>query len=234
MGRITYQTLRSFTYSNDKLIKGDIKGLVVEFTGLGASQMRDDTERARKLAEKGVIHIVPYNDPWCWMNDQAIAYTDEIIDVLFEHYNLPDDLPIVSTGGSMGGLSSLVYTRYAKRTPVTCVSNCPVCDLPYHYTERPDLPRTLYNAFFYAEDLDEAMRKHSPLHLVKEMPDIEYHLFHCEWDTAVRINMHSIPFYEAMKEGHNITFDKVPERGHCSLSPEAAKKYEEYIFSAFN
>jgi len=110
-----------------------------------------------------------------------------------------------------------------------------VCDLPYHFTERPDLPRTLYNAFFdEAEDLQAAMEKRSPLHLAPVMPDVSYHLFHAEWDTAVFKEMHSDKFYEVMKDSHRITYDAVPKRGHCGLTPEAAKKYEQYVFEELN
>ena len=235
MGMITYEKLRSYSYSNDRLIKGAIKGVAVQFTGLGGSSMQDDNERAIRFAEHGIILLIPYNDPWCWMNDQAVKYTNEVIDVIFEHYGLSDDTPIASIGGSMGGLSALVYTKYAKRTPKTCVVNCPVCDLPYHFTERPDLPRTLYNAFFdEADDLQAAMEKRSPLHLASVMPNINYHLFHCEWDTAVFKAKHSDKLYEAMKDTHSITYDSVPQRGHCSITPEASKKYETYIFTELN
>ena len=72
------------------------------------------------------------------------------------------------------GKQYYVYTRYAAVTPVACVANCPVCDLPYHYTERPDLPRTLYSAFgdSDSETLGDAMKKASPYHLAlkREMP----------------------------------------------------------------
>ena len=110
-----------------------------------------------------------------------MTYTEELLAALRIHYGLPKSLPTVAMGGSMGGLCALVYTRYARNTPVACVVNCPVCDLPFHYTERPDLPRTLYSAFMEdgADTLEEALRAHSPLHLAAELPDIPYTLFNC-------------------------------------------------------
>lgn len=219
---ITYETLRNFTYSNDKLCQGGIRGIALEFRGLGFNEMLwEDPEIPSRLAEQGVVFLMPYYNPWCWMNGQAVAYVDEIIDVLIEHYGLPEDIPVISTGGSMGGLSSLVYTAYAKRTPVACISNCPVCDLPYHYTERPDLPRTLYSAFWHEPDtLEEAMKRHSPVHLVDRMPDVQYHIFHCELDAAVNKGKHSDVFVEAMKKDHRIEYYPIPDRGHCDLPPE--------------
>lgn len=226
---INYENLRSFAYSNDRLINGDIKGIVLDFFGLGGQHMFNDCdpETGKLFAKENIVFIVPYSNPWGWMNKQEISLTDTIIDVIFEKYNLNDSTPIVSTGGSMGGLCSLVYTYYAKRTPVACVSNCPVCDLPYHFTERVDLPRTIYSAFWDEEgELNQILERFSPLHLAPKMPKVSYTLFHCDKDDAVNIKMHSDKLYHAMLENeHNISYYVVPDRGHCDLSEEMHSLY---------
>ncbi|MBQ7411532.1 MAG: prolyl oligopeptidase family serine peptidase [Clostridia bacterium] len=231
---ITYESLRSFAYSNDKLIKGEIKGIVLDFFGLGGMNMLSgDPGDAKEYAEKGIALVIPYTNPWCWMNQSAVAYTDEIIDTLCAKYSLPDNIKIVSSGGSMGGLSALVYTYYAKRTPVACVTNCPVCDLVYHFTEREDLPRTIYSAFAeFDGTLNEALEAHSPLHLAPKRPKIPYSIFHCEHDNAVSLEKHSARLFEAMRKEHDITLMRVPLRGHCDLSPEARIEYRRAIVKA--
>ena len=231
---ITYETLRNFAYSNDHLIKGSIKGIVLYFYGLGGMTIHNsDFGDALEYAEKGMIYVIPYYNPWSWMNRQAVAYTDEIVAVLCEKYGLDDSVKIVSTGGSMGGLSALVYCAYAKITPCACVANCPVCDLPYHFTERPDLPRTLYSAFGeYDCDMQSALRSCSPLHLIDKMPDIPYTVFHCAADQAVNLEQHSERFVQAMKESHRITLNVIPLRGHCDLSAKAKVDYQQAIVSA--
>lgn len=231
---ITYETLRNFAYSNDHLIKGEVRGIVLKFYGLGGMTIHNnDPGDALEYAERNIILVIPYHNPWAWMNRATVALVDEIIEVLCEKYSLSESVKIVSTGGSMGGLSSLVYCAYAKITPTACVASCPVCDLPYHFTERPDLPRTLYSAFAeYDGELDEAMKSCSPLHLVDKMPDIPYTVFHCEADTAVNIDRHSRRFVEAMKKSHRITLRTVPLRPHCSLSASALVEFENAIFSA--
>ncbi len=232
---ITIQNLRSFAYCNHHICKKPIHGIVVSFFGLGDGTMfHEDTEDGRNYAEKGILYVVPYQNPWAWMNRQTVEYTDELIDVLFKEYALPMNLPIVSTGGSMGGLSALVYTAHAKRTPIACVANCPVCDLPYHFTERPDLPRTLYSAFgTYEGTLEEALRSASPLHLVDTMPlSAQYYVFHCEEDQAVNKQKHSDRFVETMQKQHSIAYYAVPERGHCDLSDDMRKKYYACIFKS--
>lgn len=182
----------------------------------------EETDDGRKYAEKGILLLVPYQNPWAWMNRQTVDFTDELIDVLVKAYDLPTGIPIVSTGGSMGGLSALVYTAYAARTPVACVANCPVCDLPYHYTERPDLPRTLYSAFgTYDGTMEDALRSASPIHLVDKLPsDSEYFIFHCEEDKAVNKQMHSDRFVAELEKAHRVSYYEVPERGHCDLTDE--------------
>lgn len=232
---ITYEALRSFAYSNDRLIKGEIKGIVLSFYGLGGTAMfNTDPGDAFEYAEKGIIYVMPYYNPWSWMNRQAVAYTDEIISVLCEKYGLDHSVKIVSTGNSMGGLSALVYCAYAAITPSACVVNCPVCDLPYHFTERNDLPRTLYSAFGeYECDMETALRSCSPLHLVDKLPDISYTVFHCMNDKSVDPEKHSEKFVEAMKPSHKITLKKVPFRGHCDLSASARLDYVKSVFEVF-
>ena len=224
---ITYDNLRKFCYSNDQLISQPIKGISLNFFGLGNTSMFwEDSERAVKFAEAGIVYIQPYLNPWAWMNRQAVEITDRIVNVIAEHYDL-DNVRVCSTGGSMGGMSCLVYARYTSTNVIACVANCPVCDLPYHFTEREDLPRTLYSAFStYDGSMDDALRSCSPLHLVDRMPDVPYVLFHCTADLAVNIEKHSEKFVEAMKaSGKTVEFVKVEGRGHCDLSPAAALEH---------
>ncbi len=232
--KINYDSLRYFAYSNDKLINGKIKGVVLDFFGLGCQAMyHEDTEAGKFYAERGVLFVVPYSNPWGWMNRDEVRLTDELLDVLFEKYSLDESTPIISTGGSMGGLACIVYTKYAKRTPVGCVANCPVCDLPYHFTERVDLPRTIYSAFYsYDCSFDEALLSASPLHLASELPEkTEYAIFHCEKDEAVNIGMHSDRFVSELSKYRHVQYFTVPERGHCDLDEENEKKYRQIILS---
>ena len=227
---INYENLRSFAYSNDKLIKGDIKAVCLDFFGLGCQAMyHEDTKTGIMMAENNVLFVVPYANPWGWMNRQEIDLTDEILDVLFEKYNLPETTPIASTGGSMGGLCCLAYTYYAKRTPSICVANCPVCDLPFHFTERVDLPRTIYSAFYLENgELDEVLMRYSPLHLAEKMPKIKYAIFHCDADDAVNINAHSEKLVNAMKD-FDISYHIINGRGHCDLGEEGYALYYKTI-----
>ena len=241
---ICYDNLDRFAYSNDKRITekgGKIRGIVIDYFGLGNQSMFGgpfrDTEKGDLFAAKDVVILIPYGNPWAWMNRAQVEYADTLIDVLFDHYSLDEKTPIVSTGESMGGQECLTYMAYAKRTPVAAVANCPVCDLPYHFTERVDLPRTLYSAFHDMDgELDDVLATASPYHLVDKMPKgAEYRIIHCTNDGAVNLQKHSERFVEKMKEnGFNITLDRVPNRDHCDLPAEYREKFYQYMFDAID
>lgn len=232
---INYENLHLYSYSNDKLVKLP-RAVAVEFSGLGTTRMiGEHPEHAKHLAENGIIYLVPYHNPWAWMNRQACAYADEIIDVIFEKYGLSDDTPVISMGGSMGGQGALTYMVYAKRTPKACIANCPVCDTVFHFTERPDLPHTFYSALSgEAGTMDDALRTISPIHLAERMPkEADYHLFACTADTAVNIDMHARRFVSAMADaGISVTLDVIPDRGHCDLGEDGWKRYYDCISDA--
>lgn len=230
---IDYENLRSFCYSNDRLIEGAPRGIAVNFCGLGFKEMFDkDPDDGVSYAADGVILVIPYLDPWAWMNSVAVAETDAIVSALEERYG---PLPVVSSGGSMGGEEAIVWCAYSKKNIVACVANCPVCDMEYHLTERPDLPRTMYAAFSGGGDFRGELAAHSPVRLAERLPRIPYSVFHCEEDRAVNLAAHSEKFVAAMEAaGRDITFTRIPGRGHCDLSPDGYRAYRAAIMNALN
>lgn len=232
---MTAENIRNFAYVNDAVCTKPIKGIAINFFGLGNGTMRNwDIDEGEMYGEHGILYVEPYNNPWAWMNKQAVSFVDEILDVLFEKFSLAEDTPIVSSGESMGGQSALTYCVYAKRTPVACVANCPVCDIPYHFTERNDLPRTMYSALWnYEGSLEAALQSVSPIHLIDKMPNIEYHIFHCGGDQAVNIARHSDIFVEKMRrQGHSVCYHISPNRGHCDIGYSKRRLFVQNIIDA--
>lgn len=233
---ITPETVDQFAWTNRALFQGQPRAIVLSFHGLNACALRTEpTELDVFCAENSLLCVYPYYGPWSWMNREAIRYVDDVVDALIAREGL-QNARVIATGGSMGGLSSLIYTRYARRTPAACFANCPVCDLPYHATERPDLPRTVYLAFAHYEcGLAEALRMHSPLHQAADMPRIPYYVAHGTADTAVNIHMHSERFVAAMlKAGHDLTYRVVEGMEHCALKdfPQENQRWLEAIREA--
>ena len=231
---ITGDQLDRFAYCNEAFCQKPVRGVALCFYGLGVSQFFTSYEPLDALGRDGILALIPYTNPWSWMNRQAVAYTDELLDAVFAHYQLDPRTPIVLTGSSMGGQSALVYAANGARRAVACVVNCPVCDLTYQYTFRNDMARTMYSALGNEPGtMEQALRSLSPLHLVDRMPDIDYHLFHCTADALVRIDAHSEKFVAAMQQrGARVTFTRVPDRDHCDLDEAAAAAYDGYIRDA--
>lgn len=196
------QTLRQVAWLGDKWLSGKPTGIVLNFHGLGSPGLRSDpTTTELAWAERGGLVIFPYYGPWSWMNRQARGLVDEIVESARAHFGLGADSPLISTGGSMGGLSSLIFCRYTRHRVTACASLFPVCDLVHHFTERDDLPRTIRQAFLgYPEPLEELLREHSPLHQVPGMPDIPYQIIHGDADGSVNKAAHSDVFVAAMKK----------------------------------
>lgn len=236
--------MKSFKVEKNDLLKyayvyggeGNVKQVVLDFHGLGCTELYNEpSEYASLCGDRGSIYIFPYYGPWSWMNDTAVKLVDAIVEAVYQKYELPAGLPLISTGGSMGGLSALIYTRYARKTPAACAVNCPVCDLLYHSTEREDLPRTIYQAFaHYEEELEGAVRSASPLHQIGAMPFIPYYIVHGDADKAVNKERHSDLFAAAMKAaGHRVEYREVAGMGHCDLPGEEKNKYWDFIFGGY-
>ena len=238
MYEITADNVDLFAFSNSERLRNRaIRGIAIEFHGLGGGmELRTESPRAEMFADAAILYVYPYYGPWSWMNDVAIRMVDGVLDALIARHALAPEISVVSTGGSMGGLSCLVFARYSRHNIVACAANCPVCDLPYHYGERPDLPRTLHMAFgHYACSLAAAMKSASPIHLAPTMPPIAYYIVHGTADTLVDKAAHSDRFVAQMRKcGHDVTYAEIPGMPHCELTPEAKKNYDEFIFRSLS
>jgi dipeptidyl aminopeptidase/acylaminoacyl peptidase len=150
------------------------------------------------------------------MNREARDMTEEIIAAVYRDFDLPADTPLISAGGSMGGLSALLFCRYTARKVAACSVCSAACDIMAAYTDYPGRPRVLHYPFAgYAGDFWDVMKEHSPLHQVAHMPDIPYQLIHGAADDGVPHDRHSLPFVQAMRKlGRNVEYIEVPGLGH--------------------
>ncbi len=216
-----YHLLKETAAICEEILQGEIRAVLVEFHGLGGTDfIPGDIEK--EWGRHGVLVVHPYYGPWTWMNREARGYVDELIAAVYAHFELGSDIPLFFFGGSMGGFSALLYTRYAKKKPVACVANCPVCDLKYHYSERPDLPRTILFSFRgYQESLEELFREHSPLCQAEFLPDIPYLIVHTAEDKAVNKQAHSDRMVAEMRDcGLQVQYMELPFGEHCELTEE--------------
>jgi dipeptidyl aminopeptidase/acylaminoacyl peptidase len=227
--------INEVAWIGEQYVKGPIRGVVLSFHGLGGGIKGDPSTEELGWAQAGGLVVHPYYGPWSWMNRQARAFVDELVDAVYAAYGLPNETPLISTGGSMGGLSSLLYTRYARRPIAACLALYPVCDLKFHFSERPDLPPTIRHAFLgYGQDMDALLAEHSPLAQIDHMPRIPYLVIHGDKDQAVSKTHHSDPLVAAMRaQGMNVAYMEIPGMGHGGPMPLAVREKQIQFVSAF-
>lgn len=214
--------MKQVAWIGDDYVHGKIRGVALAFHGLGHTQEKKVPDMVElEWARAGWLVVFPYYGPWTWMNREARAFVDELVEAVYAHYRLDDSIPLVSTGGSMGGMSALLYTRYASRPVAACLALFPVCDFKYHFSERDDLPRSIYHSLRgYPESLEELFAEHSPLIQAAHMPDIPYLFIHGDMDQAVSKAAHSDKMVAALKEqGRSVEYLEVPGMGHGTCVP---------------
>ena len=202
-------------------VVGKITGVILTFHGLGGgSKAGLGSAEELEWAAQGGLVVFPYYGPWSWMNRSARAMIDDLVETLYRQHGLAAAVPLICVGGSMGGQGSLLYTRYAQRPVRACYANCPVCDLAYHFHERPDLPPTVRHAMGYPADMEPLLTEHSPLQQVAALPDIPYLIVHGGKDPAVNKQHHSDQMVAAMRARQlNVEYIEVPAMGHCGPLP---------------
>lgn len=227
--------INEVAWTGREFVKGRIRGVVLSFHGLGGGLKTAPTTEDRGWAEQGGLVVHPYYGPWAWMNRQARAMIDDLVDAVYAAHCLPARTPLISTGGSMGGQGSLLYTRYARRPVAACLANCPVCDLKYHFRERPDLPPTIRHAFLgYSGSMETLLAEHSPLAQVLAMPDIPYRIIHAGQDKAVAKSRHSDRMVAAMRRrGLSVDYVEIPDMVHCGpLPPDVIQDNIDFVARA--
>jgi dipeptidyl aminopeptidase/acylaminoacyl peptidase len=227
--------MRQVAWIGEDYVKGRVRGVVLVLHGLGFAALKEEPSTEELAwARAGGLVVFPYYGPWSWMNRQARAFVDELVDAVYAAYRLPPRAPLISTGGSMGGGCALLYTRYAKRPIAGCLALFPVCDLRFHFNERPDLPRTIRHAFRgYPEDLDTLLAEHSPLCQVDRMPDVPYLIIHGDQDKAVAKARHSDRLVAAMrKRKMKVEYVEVSGMGHGGPIPlEVVERRVQFVQS---
>jgi acetyl esterase/lipase len=214
--------LRQMAWLNEQWLKKPICGVALSFHGLGGGiHGAGASPFELACADLGVLLVHPHYGPWSWMNREARQLVDELVALTYAEFKLGADVPLISTGGSMGGGSALIYTRYGKKTPNATLAIYPVCDMVYHYTERPDLPISFYCAYgHYAEPIEDVLVEHSPLAQADKFPDIPYLFIHGDADKAVNKQHHSDKMVAALRErGRKVDYLEIPGMGHGDNSP---------------
>jgi dipeptidyl aminopeptidase/acylaminoacyl peptidase len=228
------EELHQVAWIGDKFVKGKITGVIISFHGLGGGIKSGPTYEEQEWAASGGLVVFPYYGPWSWMNRRSRAFVDQLIPSVYENFKLHPEIPLIIIGGSMGGQGALIYTRYSPHRIAACFANFPVCDLEYHFTERPDLPPTMRYAYReQTDDFSAALVEHSPMRQAASMPDIPYLIIHGDKDLAVNKQKHSDRYVTELRRlGRNVEYLEVPGMGHGTDTPyHASRKQIDFVGS---
>lgn len=226
---INRDTIRYYSKTNERFLQGQVRGICLEFPGLGGGsclggtdELGDyDTEFAIQAAEKGVLLAYVFTGPWSWMNPGAVRIADAVVDALIEKYAL-GDIPIVSSGGSMGGLGALIYAASSRHIISACAAVCPCCDALDRYSAADEFRKTFVSAVAGCNlpDLSDALKLISPMHRLDDMPSIPYLILNCCEDEVFPDAQLEEYVFALRKRGHNVDYIRMEGMTHGQFTPE--------------
>ncbi len=241
---INFDTLSYYTRNNLNYVEGDIKGIVMEFPGLGGSSCLGglvgmgeySSDFAKNCGKQGILVMYMYCGPWSWGNKGVVRMADLVIDALIEHYDLPADIPVVSTGGSMGGLGALMFTNGSRHNIVSCMAACPCYDILGEYRSfevLKEFPRTYLSAIAsYDMPLNDALKTITPQENISTLPKVPYYIV-CNVEDECFDDEGMAVFVQKMKDaGHDVTFKVLPGTKHGSFTDEERVSYRNFITSS--
>ena len=228
---MTPDNIKSFALIGSDYVPGEVKAICLCFPGLNATQMFDDIANDDKpLAHDGMLFVHPYVNPWNWMNEKTVCFADEIMDIIRQKYPTQ---PLILRGGSMGGYSVLAYSMFTHHKIDGICAIYPVCDLFYHWTERPDLPRTIHDAMGDYGDISQKLQDRSPTYHPDALPDCPYLFIHGFADVRVNKTAHTDRMVKMLRDlGRDVKYVEAPGMGHgVHFTYEAIAAVKEFLTS---
>ena len=230
-----------FCNTNEQDLKLPLKGIVVEFPGLGGGSclggglmdLRPYDGDGRLTSDKsnnGILIAYLFPGPWSWGNKGAVRYADAVVSALAKKYNLEEGFPLVACGGSMGSVGALMYAAESKFSVCACAIACPITDVEGFISSEAGVPRTIISAAAgYDMPLQEAIHSFSPIHRVKDMPAISYYISSDGNDLQFAYAQCD-EFIEKLRAGGaDVEYHEQPGLDHGGFTPEVWWGTHEFI-----
>lgn len=238
---INEDTYQLYANTNEDFLTLPVRGIVVEFPGLGGGSClggQMDRKpygnfRVKDFAGKGIVVAYLFPGPWSWGNRGAVRMADAVIDAIAGKYGLEGDFPLVACGGSMGGVGSLMFAAYSRHKISQVVAACPCVDVPECFGCHDDFPRTYISAVAcYDMELDEALRSISPIHCIDKMPKTEYFIC-CDDDDEIFPKEQCDLYVEKLKQaGYSVEYHTQPGLVHGEFLPDVREMVHSRIEKA--
>ena len=231
-----------FCNSNEALLTGKPRGIVVEFPGLGGGSCLGGRQEfgaytnswskfPEASAAAGLVHLYLMPGPWSWMNPGAVREADLVIDAVRAKFGLAEGSPLVACGGSMGGLGALVFAAKTRHRLTACAAACPCFDALALYHCKPSFARTYLSAVAPLVDkpLVEGLMEISPLHLVGKMPDIPY-LVVCDGADDIFPEKGLDEYVAKLRAaGRRVEYEKLPGKRHGEFTPDCRARFHAFV-----
>ena len=235
---INPETLKLYANTNEDYLVTPVKGVVIEFPGLGGGSCLGGTmdrmsyhwQHAQDFAKNGIILAYLFPGPWSWGNKGAIRMADAVVAAIAKKYDLGEKFPLVACGGSMGGMGCLLYSAGSSYELTAVAAACPGVDSIAAYDVLPDFPRTYFSAAaVYDMDIEEALKQISPKEKINEMPIIPY--FICSDGEDECFPEEQINSYvESLRaRGAQVEYIPQPNLKHGDFFPETRVKLHNFI-----
>ena len=236
MRYIEKENLSDYAFLNLDTLTLPLKGICVCFHGYTDATTYDKSPRiAELLGKMGIAYVFPYYSVWAWMSKNSMEFNEQVLDAVYDMLGADEDIPLIITGGSMGGLTALNYLVSGKRPAAACALNCPVTDMHGFFEDVPTARRAILSAHIEKQgELADVLKEYSPVHFAHRLPNIPYYLVYGEKDPYFTEN-HMPPMLAKM-DACGLCYTALVQSGmgHCDLEshPEALEKYIQFIISA--
>ncbi|MBQ1954439.1 MAG: hypothetical protein II350_01740 [Clostridia bacterium] len=237
MKYINSKNLADYAFLNEDCLVKPVRGVCVCFHGYTDDTVFESSpEIAKILGEAGIAWVFPYYSVWGWMGRESLEFCDQVLDAVWEKLELCKDVPLVSTGSSMGGMTSLMYCVRGKRKPIACAADCPVTDMWDFFCNNPSARRAILSAYILEDgELEAFVKTNSPSNNGAQLPRIPYFLLFGGADGWIT-DTHMPSIVRVMEEyGHKFTLRVEDGMNHCAMGdfPEAFNSYVGFILDSF-
>ena len=224
-----------FCCTNAEILHGEIRGIILYFNGLGhIVNPGPDMIDAPAAAERNILYITPYYNPWSWMNRETVDFVDMLVEIAMEKWGIPKDAPVGLYGGSMGGYSVFHYAMQSRHNVVAGDLNCPACNMEYEvYVNKNTLLHTYYEASMgYCDDFPAFVHDNSPINMIGKLKRIPYRFAVGLKDTALAPSQHSFKMIPLLRDaGYEVDVAEYPQAGHCNIGAEARRDEHAWLMA---
>lgn len=238
MKYITSDNLYDYAFLNEDTLQKPVKGVCIYFHGFtDGTRYNESPFQAAELGANGIAWVFPYHSVWAWMSPTSQMFCEQVIDAVYEKLGIDDSVPLVVTGGSMGGMTALNYLLHGKRKAIACAANCPVLSVIGYFKQAKEARAAILSAHIEKDgNLEEILTDLSPAYFVEKLPKIPYFFVFGKNDPSPAINELIGELKEKLdKNAVNYKIEIREEMAHCNMNdfPDTRDRFVKFILKAF-